>query len=426
MRVALVIEHMDPKRGGRERSIAELALARRRCKVTVLCRTAAWEAPGVDIRPLGDRGGLRIVRLWNFVRDVQRETAAARFDIVHATLPVPGANVYQLRSGTVPAQRAASVRWRRGLGKARVLVGRSANVCRRYLGRLERQLVSRPTVLCLAVSEMVAGELRTHYGRRDGVRVIYNSVSSAWSLGAAADRIRVARRGELGLGRHDTLFVTLATSFELKGVAETIRAFACWQRRRHAAASRGRLVVIGRHQPGSYRRLAGRLGVADRVTFVPRTDQVRGWYAAADVCVLLSWYDPCSRVVLEATRLGIPSITTRHNGASEAVRHGAGLVVDSPADTDAVADAMTRLADPRQRQLCRAAALRISDTLSTSRHVDQIMAAYQDVIAATVATHPIRLQVVPSAEPIPNGPSLPREAESPASETSLPQPKKAA
>jgi UDP-glucose:(heptosyl)LPS alpha-1,3-glucosyltransferase len=419
---------MDPKRGGRERSIAELALALadRRCKVTVLCRTAAWEAPGVDIRQLSDRGGLRITRLRNFVRDVQRETAAARFDIVHATLPVPGANIYQLRSGTIPAQRAASVRRRRGLGKAGALVGRSTNACRRYLGLLERQLVGRPTVLCLAVSEMVAGELRTHYGRRDGVRVIYNAVNSAWSLGADVDRIRAARRAELGLGRDDTLFVTLATNFELKGVAETIRAFACWQRRRHAAASRGHLAVIGRHHPGSYRRLARWLGVADRVTFVPPAGQVRGWYAAADVCVLLSWYDPCSRVVLEATRLGIPSITTRHNGASEAVCHGAGLVVDSPADTDAVADAMTRLADPRRRQLCRAAALRISDALSTSRHVDQLMAAYQDVLAATAAHHPVRLQVVPSAEPIPDRLPLPREAELPASDTSLPRPRKAA
>jgi UDP-glucose:(heptosyl)LPS alpha-1,3-glucosyltransferase len=291
---------------------------------------------------------------------------------------------------------------------------------------LERQLVGQPTVLCLAVSEMVAWELRTHYGRRDGVRVIYNGVSSAWPLEANADRIRAARRAELNLGRHDTLFVTLATNFELKGMAETIRAFACWQRRRHAAASRGRLVVIGRHQPGSYRRLARRLGVADRVAFVPPTDQIRGWYAAADVCVLLSWYDPCSRVVLEATRLGIPSITTRHNGASEAVRHGAGLVVDSPADTDAVADAMTRLADPRQRQLCRVAALRISDALSTSRHVDQLMVAYQDVTAATAATHPVRLQVMPAAEAISNGLPLPREAELLASDTLLPRPRKAA
>jgi UDP-glucose:(heptosyl)LPS alpha-1,3-glucosyltransferase len=426
MRVALVIEHMDPRRGGRERSLAEIAraLAGRHCQVTVLCRTAAWSAPGVVVRQLGNQGRLRVARLWNFVRAVQRETAGAHFDIVHATLPIPGANVYQLRSGTIPAQRSASLRWRHGLGKIGALIGRSTNACRQYLGVLERQLMKQSTVACLAVSEMVATELGTHYGRNDGVRVIYNAVGPRRLTEADADRIRRARRNELGLDQRSTLFVTLATNFELKGVAETIRSFARWQRRRHAAATQGHLAIVGRYQPGGYRRLARRLGVAENVTFIPRSDQAEDWYAAADVCVLLSWYDPCSRVVLEATRHGIPSITTRHNGASEAIRHGAGVVVDSPADIDAVVDAMTRLADPRQRRLCRAAALNISDGLSTSRHIDQLVVAYQEVIAA--ATRPLRLQVLPPTAPAPDLLPLSREAELSPSQQRLTRPRKAA
>ena len=114
MNVALVIERMDCSRGGRETSTAQIAacLARRGVRVTILCQSGSWRAEGVAVCELGRRGLTRRGRLRGFVADVQREIAGGEFDIVHAMLPVPGANVYQLRGGTIPAQRAASRRRR--------------------------------------------------------------------------------------------------------------------------------------------------------------------------------------------------------------------------------------------------------------------------------------------------------------------------
>ena len=378
MRIALVIERMDPARGGREASTAQIAahLARRGHDVTVICRRGAWRSEGVQVQQLGRRGLLRFQRVRNFVADAAEAAARGGFDVVHATLPVPGADVYQPRGGTVPGQIAASRRRRGMLGEVAAAL-EPFNRVRGLLGRLERRLVQDPGVWCLPVSEMVAEELREHLGRTENVRVVYNAVD----LPAVDARQRADWRQEvryrLGVGADEPVFITVARNFPLKGVAQAIRAFERWH---HAPpGSNGRLIVVGQDSPEGYQRMASLRDVGRLVVFVPPTDEVFRWYAAADVCVLLSWYDPCSRVVLEAARWGIPSITTAYNGAAEILADGGGIVVPSPRDIRAVADAMAELADPQARAARSRACLAVADRLAMDRHVDELLAVYQQV-----------------------------------------------
>ena len=57
------------------------------------------------------------------------------------------------------------------------------------------------------------------------------------------------------------------------------------------------------------------------------------YYAAADVFVLPTFYDPCSLSVSEAAASGLPSVTTRFNGAAELLTEGVdGSVISDPAD----------------------------------------------------------------------------------------------
>ncbi len=368
---------MDIARGGRERSTAQIAeaLARRGGDVTVLCQQASWSAGGVQVRALGRRGLGRVSRLKNFVADVQSQMRLGQYDIVHAMLPVPGANVYQPRGGTVPGQRGACLRRRDPVGRALAAAAEPLNLRRRRMGRLEREVVADRRVLCLPGSRMVAAELQWYYGRTEGVRVVYNAVDVPDCDLPRRTEWRRARREELGVDEEATVFLTVATNFELKGVAEAIVAFARWYdstgRRRPA-----RLVAVGRQMPESYQQVAGMRSVGEEVIFIGPTEEVFQWYAAADGVVLLSWYDPCSRVVLEALRWGIPSITTTYNGAAELLAGGAGAVVESPRDTAAVAAAMDRLADPRRRAEMAAACRRVAGAASLDRHVDELLDAY--------------------------------------------------
>jgi len=57
MKIALIIERMEPSRGGRETSTAQIAqrLAELGHSVTVLCQQGSWpsDSPGVEVVSLG-------------------------------------------------------------------------------------------------------------------------------------------------------------------------------------------------------------------------------------------------------------------------------------------------------------------------------------------------------------------------------------
>ena len=379
MRIAWVIERMNAARGGRERSTAQVAaaLADRGHQVTILCQQGSLDDQRIQVKALGRRGLTRGGRLARFIADVQAEMASGRYDLVHATLPVPGAHVYQVRGGTIPAQRDASLRRRSPLLGPALRALERLNRHRARMGRLERQVVADPQTLILPVSRMVATELAHYYGRRDDVVVVPNGVDAPPpDLEDRADW-RQQSRYRLGVVRDDTVFVVIATNFELKGVDHTIAAFAQWyhsRRRRNLA----RLVIVGRELAEGYQRFAGMREVGMAVHFAPPCDNVFQWLAPADACVLLSWYDPCSRVLLEAARWGIPSLTTAYNGAAELLGHGC-IVVDSPRARRQIVAGLAEPDDPQRRAVRSAACRAVAPGLGVERHVERLLEIYADL-----------------------------------------------
>ncbi len=383
MKIALAIERMDTSRGGREMSTAQIAwaLARRGHAVTILCQSGEVDPKqGVTLRALSPRGLTRTGRLANFVADVQKASVGRAFDIVHAMLPIPLADVYQPRGGTVPAQMEASLRRRQGLSRWSALATAPFNVHRNLMARLENQVMTDPRVLCLGVSEMVAREFNRYYGRTENVRTIYNAVDIPATTEADRARHRQELRQQIGAGPDETVFVTIATNFALKGVAELIDAFADWQKGDDGKNVKARLVMIGQGDAAKYKRQVEDRGVGRSVAFVPPARDVFPWYWASDACILLSWYDPCSRVVLEACRSGVPCVTTAFNGAGEVLAGGAGIVVSSPRDRGGIAKALGDLADPARHARRVEACGLLADKLSMDRHVDELLAAYETVI----------------------------------------------
>ena len=387
MRVALVIERMNPALGGRETYTAQVAaaLARRGVEVAVLCQEAAWSADGVQVHELGRRGAMRHQRLANFVTDAARAAGTVRgqsgFDIVHAMLPLPGATIYHPHGGVVEASSAGSRARRGAVGRLLARFGTAVSQNRRLTSRLERQVVAGQKTCCLCVSPKVAQQFRTHYGRTGNVRVVFNGVDAPGRDNPQRLQWRRQRRQELGLADAEPLFLMVATNLELKGAAETIQSFASWISGADPPTQlrKGQLVIVGRRHADEYRKLARQLGVEAKVHLLPPTPALFEWWAAADVHVLLTWYDPCSLVVLEATRWGIPSVTTAMNGAADVLRGGGGIVVDSPRSTSAIVQALDELADPQRRAERSRACLAVADTLSLERHVDSLVALYQEL-----------------------------------------------
>jgi UDP-glucose:(heptosyl)LPS alpha-1,3-glucosyltransferase len=99
------------------------------------------------------------------------------------------------------------------------------------------------------------------------------------------------------------------------------------------------------------------------------------------VLVHPTYYDPCSRVVLEGMVSGLPCVTTRWDGASEMIEDGVnGFVLREPDDVTGLCDRVRRLADPRFRAEMGRSAARVAERVSMRRHAKETLALYECLI----------------------------------------------
>jgi UDP-glucose:(heptosyl)LPS alpha-1,3-glucosyltransferase len=419
MRVAIVHEHVDVRRGGAESATLELArhLAKLKLDVTVVCAgsDAAPQRPSDErfgLHFINVGGGSRVTRAVRFVAEADRFCRDQRFDIVHAITPCFACNVYQPRGGTyVETVRRSIGRARTPLRRLIKRIGRRFNRRQRFLMLVERALLrDRTPPFVAAISEYVARQVRGAFPAypSERVRVIFNGVELKPPPPEEVFENRRAVRQELGLDERRPVVLFVAHNFKLKGLTELIGAMALHQpapqsatlegtgharsepgapathapRQEAAGSSDWVLVVVGRDTPGRYQRLARRLRVAERMHFLGPRDDIRRLYAAADVLAHPTWYDPCSRVVLEALCCGLPVVTTRLNGAAEAIEDGRhGVVIDSPGNTAALADAIAVCLKPEMHEACQAAAATMREHLSMARHARELRALYEHVLA---------------------------------------------
>lgn len=383
MRVAIVHEQVDARRGGAETSILELSaqLAALGAEVTIVTSATGEQSPAIEnvavhVVPVA---GTRLGRAIRFIAEADRFNRDPRFDIVHAVTPCFSANVYQPRGGTYAETVNRSVaRGRTPIGRAIKRLGRRMNRRQRFLLLAERRMMTSPhPPLVAAVSQYVAGQVCRDFPLfpRDRMRVVLNGVNVAPLVDVAGDA-RERERAAIGVGAEQKLILFVAHNFKLKGLGELLRACAMLPRRVD-----WRLAIAGRDNPAAYERLAARLGIRERVCVLGARGDLPVLYAAADVLAHPTWFDPCSRVVLEALCAGLPAVTTRYNGAGEAIDPGVnGAVVDEPNDITALASEIERCLDPGLRARCEQAAGDARERLSMRRHARELMALYEAVL----------------------------------------------
>lgn len=384
MRIAIVQESIDAARGGAETSTREMAAALVKLGAEVTLVLAAPQAcdtldprSGVRLVGLAQSGLTRVARCRNFLNAAPEFTRAARFDIVHAIVPIADADVYQPRGGTYRETIERSIALGAGpLGRGIRRLARRLNLRQQCLLRAEGRLLggARPPLVA-ALSQYVARQVCSGYPHfpPERVRTVFNGVAfTPLSAGPAADaRARLRTQWQIDAARPVGLFV--AHNFRLKGLATLLQALALDPLRSAAPL----LIVAGRDAPDPYARLARTLDVASQVRFVGAQTPVATLLAAADALIHPTWYDPCSRVVLEALIAGVPVVTTSANGASEAIGIGRqGFVIDPPDDAPALAVATRAAFGSDMRASSQSAAIGAAETLSMHRHARELLALY--------------------------------------------------
>ncbi len=391
MKIAIVIESFDPHAGGLERSTAQIAteLAGRGHRVTLLaggCRDTN-SLPGVTIRAMTTRKRSSALRLFLFNRwaktQLAEDSGAGGFDVsLSMTTAVPSA-VLQPRGGTVRETLERNIAMRSTFG-ARLAkrVGIWLNPKQQLLLYYEkRALADEGLVKVAAVSGYVTRQLQEHYGLpTDKITLIPNAAVMPKVDKKQRDEWRERIRSGFDISDDTTVFLFAAINPRLKGFEPLMKAMALLKDRGVLA-----VVLLAGDFWHSHNRYAASLGVRDRVRFVRHTKQIESLYAAADVTVHPTFYDPASKVVIESLMMGVPAISTVYNGASDLIEptDGAtesvrGRVIPDPSDVKALADAMQAMTDPEELKKCSQAAQGLDGLLSMRAHVDLLEVVLRD------------------------------------------------
>lgn len=264
--------------------------------------------------------GVSIVRLW-------------KPDVVHLHVfwLWPVAHAIQERTGVPLIYHVHS------LDKAEYDLGHGPPECLTQWNIQEDAISTSDRVIALTRSEsdLVAEYCPSTRGR---VRIIGNGIDDS---AAARRAVHKDRHTDSPLVLYTGRFV------ERKGVRELIAAIP------HVLehAPQTRFVLAGGHRhcsgeemahwwlPSELQRYRSRIHFTGWLT----PEQLNQWYAAADVLVVPSWYEPFGMVVLEGMLYGLPIVAADVGGPSEILEDGRTGILVPAKDVEALAQGITRL-----------------------------------------------------------------------------------
>jgi UDP-glucose:(heptosyl)LPS alpha-1,3-glucosyltransferase len=377
LKIGLILERFDPERGGLEHWAWQFARS-------LTARGHEVHVVAFEFHP--DAADLGIVKHW---LDEMPRSRIARAETIAARLPALGLEIVHDNGigweADIIHPHAGSTKalWEHNL--MRIPKWRQIRFWRerryRELEEIERRQHQNSRAVIVPVSRMVQQNFETlHRLPPDRMRVIYNGVDVARFTPAVRETLREQTRRELGVGG-EVLFLMLAHNLLLKNAEALIRAAA----KMKANGKPIRVVIAGGKKADRFVKLASKLHVSDVVSFRGLVDPLP-YYAAADVFVHPTWYDPCSLVTLEAAACGLPVITTRYNGASELMEDRVdGYVLEDPHDIAALASRMEALLDPAQRVTMGAAAREMALQHTFERQTDEFLALYGEILRRKAA-----------------------------------------
>ncbi|MEP7015906.1 MAG: glycosyltransferase family 4 protein [Verrucomicrobiota bacterium] len=226
--------------------------------------------------------------------------------------------------------------------------------------RLEKSLLAeRGAGRVIANSQMVKNEIVDFYGYpADRIDIVRNGVPLEQFRFDPA--VRERSRTDLKLRPDEITLLFVGSGWERKGLRFAIAAM------RKRENPNLRMLVVGRGNERKHK--------SPGVEFFGELTDLQRVYAAADIFILPTIYDPFSNGCLEALASGLPVITTRANGFSEIMDdHVHGSIVDLPSNIEALSDAILFWADPSKRAAARLATVERASHFDISQNVEQTL-----------------------------------------------------
>src|SRR4051794_6493603 len=378
MRIAFVIDDLDPRRGGMSQWSCQFleAVAKQGHELHVIS-----QGPGdSSMRPNVTCHSIpRATSRSEFAASAAKVLRTLNVDVVHDTGLGTQFDIFQPHGGSYAAwvERRLDFYpwWFRSLKRPiDTLLPRQREFNRHARDQYAAGRQSDATFV--ALSHFVADAFeRDHHVRPERIDVIYNGVDCRRFSPENRGEFRDSVRTRLGIERDALTLLLAAHNFRLKGVPELLRIAS------HLVANRRlvHLIIAGGKHLATWQRAASRLGLGNSVSFLGAVADMMPYYAAADVYVHPTYYAPCSLVLLEAAASGLPIVTTRRcNGAIELFREGESLLtVPEPSSHDALCEHVDALFDESLRVKLGAAARAVALQRPFEKNVAEVLALYK-------------------------------------------------
>jgi UDP-glucose:(heptosyl)LPS alpha-1,3-glucosyltransferase len=347
MNIGLAIYNFDPKKGGAERYAYDLAtdLLKRGHQVYVLCAKAV-NLRGAVIAKFDTMRFPRWLRSLSFALNHRRYVKMFPVDVM-----LGFGNTLLLDDD--PKERRIKA----------VLLRNSLNQ------RIQRWIEEYPIrkgqySRIVAISDMVKDHMKEYYRLEDdNITIVYNGV----------DTEKFRPDGQKTGEKLKILFS--AGNFRLKGLLPLLHTAGQIAKDRKDF----RVVVMGRGRKERYEDIIEQLEIKDVVTFLGEKSSPDEVYRDAHICAHPTFYDACSLTTMEAMASGLPTITTRWNGASALIGPGEGFVIEGPEDTAGLADAIRSLFNVEARaEMGRKARLKL-EGYTIERNVDLMENIFREV-----------------------------------------------
>jgi len=157
-----------------------------------------------------------------------------------------------------------------------------------------------------------------HHIPEDKIEVIYNGVDLNKFNLETRKLYRNELRSEYQFDEDETVLLFVGRNFKLKGVKTIIKSIAILGQKNKNI----KVLIAGKGNPSAYQRIAKKHGIEKKIIFAGEHSHIEKFYAAGDIFVFPTLYDPFANVCLEAMACGLPVITTLMNGAAEIIEEG--------------------------------------------------------------------------------------------------------
>ncbi len=376
MKIALVIERFDRRLGGAAQWTHQLAqwLLLQGCQVHILAREFGTAELSLAIEPHFLPGGRSP---FSFAVAVEHVLPKISPDITHDMGASWSGNVFQPHYGSKFANRernnARRPKWQQGIRKQVI----------RQLPRYQHidQFVARQYAshqrIYVALSKMVACDFQRYHGVPPHlIQVVRNGVDTERFSPKSCAQHRSRIRTDLKISDHEVVLLFVAHNFQLKGLPNLLRSHRTLIQQGYPV----RLVVCGGRP---LREPSPKTDFDESVLMLGPVEDTVPFYAAADICVHPTYYDACSLVVLEAMACGLPTVTTRWNGAAELIANGReGFVIPNANDTDLLVQHLMTLVDPDYRKTMGLEARQLMENHSMDHNFQQFWKIYEQFLAA--------------------------------------------